>query len=42
MLNINAVVLWAVLSLGFHLMGGNWLVGLFIGLLISLIASIKS
>jgi hypothetical protein len=39
-ININAIVLWVALSLGFHLFGGNWLMGLFIGLVISLIAAI--
>jgi hypothetical protein len=37
-LNINALVLWAALTLGFHLFGGDWRMGLFIGLCISIIA----
>ncbi len=34
--NVSALVFWAFLSLVFHLCGGNWLVGLTIGLGISL------
>lgn len=37
--NINALVLWTALTLGFHLFGGDWKMGLFIGLCISLFAA---
>lgn len=35
----NTLVLWATSSIGFHLFGGNWLIGLFIGLCLSLISA---
>ena len=38
--NPNVLVFWGVLSLGFHLFGGNPLMGLFIGLCISFIFSV--
>jgi len=39
-INTTAVIFWAVLSLGFHIFGGNWMVGLFMGLFISLIVDL--
>ena len=38
-INPNALVLWAVLAIAFHLCGGNWLIGLLVGLCISLLAA---
>jgi len=38
-LNPLAVTLWAFLAIAFHLLGWNWLLGLAIGLGISLLAS---
>jgi hypothetical protein len=39
-LNINAVVFWVFLSISFHLLGWNWLLGLAIGLGISCLAAL--
>jgi putative flippase GtrA len=38
-INVNALVMWGTLTLGFHLFGGNPLTGLFIGLVISLLVA---
>lgn len=40
--NWNALVFWAFLSLLFHLFGGNWMIGLAIGLGISFLSSFIS
>jgi len=39
-INANAITFWAFLAILFHLCGGNWLLGLDIGLGISLIGAL--
>jgi hypothetical protein len=38
-LNPTAVIFWAMMSLGFHLAGWGWALGLFIGLCVSVLVS---